>query len=99
MLGAGAFGWKFILFTSVFYLFLAFMIIAGGSQFLMNDILSPINYTASNYTTNVTTVNVQTYDYIKYIFQNPFSGIAFLSWLTFAFLITDIYIIVMSVIP
>lgn len=99
---AGAFGWKFILFSAIFYMFLGFILnptMGNAVNYLSNTIDSPTNYTAGSYNTNVTTANITTIDYVRYIWQNPFSGIGWLAWLSVAFLIADIYIIVTSVIP
>lgn len=92
---AGAFGWKFILFSAVFYMFLGMILGLGGDKYLTASINSPTNYTSSD----IATTNITTSNYVSYLWQNPFSAMGWLSWLTLAFLITDIYIIVMSLIP
>lgn len=99
---AGAFGYKFIFFSLIFYLFIGLILSldnGAGARFLAGNISTNNTYVAGNYTTNVTDVNPSTWDYSKYILQNPFSNIAILAWLSVAILITNIYIIVTSVIP
>lgn len=96
---AGAFGWKFILFSAIFYMFLGMILGYGGSSYLTNTITSPSNYNATNYGVNYTSINVTAGDYVTYLWQNPFSAIGWLAWLSIAFLIADIYIIVSSLIP
>lgn len=98
MKGAGAFGWKFILFSAVFYMFLGMILGFGGDKYLANTVLTPVNFT-QNYTAENTFINPTTLDVATYVWQNPFSDIGWLTWITLAFLITDIYIIFTSVIP
>jgi hypothetical protein len=95
---AGAFGYKFIFFSVIFYLFLGFILTMGAGSWLSASIHSTA-YTIGNYSTNVTEVNPTATDWIPYIFQNPLSGISFLAWLSLGILITDIYIVVTSLIP
>lgn len=96
---AGSYGYRFIFFSVIFYLFLGFLLTLGAGDWLVGVSTPSTNYTIGNYTTNVTDVNPSTWDYAGYILQNPLSGIAFLAWLSLGILITDIYIIVTSVIP
>lgn len=96
---AGSFGYKFIFFSLVFYLFLGYILSAGAGAWLVSASINSANYTIGNYTTNVTDINPTATDWIGYIFQNPFSNIGYLAWLSLAILITDIYIVVTSLIP
>ena len=97
---AGAFGYKFIYFSVIFYLFLAFILSSGAGAWLAgSSSLYSSSYTIGNYSTNVTDIEPTVVDWIPYIFQNPFEGIPFLFWLSLGILITDIYIVVTSLIP
>lgn len=97
---AGAFGYKFIFFSAVFYLFLGMVLALGAGQWLLDtSISSNTTYSMGNYTTNITEVTPSTWDYASFILQNPFSGISWLAWLSLAILITDLYIIITSSIP
>ena len=95
---AGSYGWHFILFSVVFYLFIGWILSSGGLAYL-DSTLANTTFVAGSYSTNYTNVSVNAGNYISYIWQNPFSNIAYLVWLSLAFLITDIYIIVTSLIP
>lgn len=96
---AGAFGYKFIFFSVIFYLFLGFILTMGAGSWLVSASVNSAPYTIGNYTTNVTEITPTATDWIPYIFQNPLSGVAFLAWLSLGILITDIYIVVTSLIP
>lgn len=96
---AGAYGWKFIFFTLVFYLFLGFLMGTGAGSWLENVTINNTAYNVGNYSTDNAYINPTVWDYTSYILQNPFSGISWLVWLGLAMLITDIYIVVASAIP
>lgn len=100
MLGAGAFGWKFIFFSAVFFLFLGALFSLPGnmSGWIANNTIANNTFTAGSYNATATTTTAD-WDVVKYIFQNPFSSFAWLAWISVAMLITDIYIIVTSLIP
>lgn len=95
---AGSFGYKFIFFSAVFYLFLGMILASGASAWLTASITTNDTLSNVDYSTNVTN-SADIYTTTKYILQNPFSDIAWLAWLSVAILITDIYIIVTSLIP
>lgn len=96
---AGSFGYRFIFFTLVFYLFLGIILTQGAGDWLTSTIDTPLsNFTVTNYTTNGTQTS-DVWSTTRYILQNPFSGISWLAWLSLTFLLTDIYIIVTSLIP
>lgn len=80
-------------------MFLAFILATGGASWFTATVTSPANYTGGNYSTNVTYANVGVGDYVTYLWQNPFSAFSYLVWFSIALLITNIYIIVTSLIP
>lgn len=98
---AGSFGYKFIYFSAVFYLFLGFVLYMGAGSWLVGASITTNNtFSAGTYNyTAIAGTDTTTWDIVTLIFQNPFSGIAFLAWLSVAILITDVYIVVTSVIP
>ncbi len=73
--------------------------LGAGSWLVEASIKTDTDYTMGNYSTNITEVTPTTWDYTSYIFQNPFSSIGWLAWLSLGILITDLYIIITSVIP
>lgn len=95
---AGSFGWKFIFFSAVFYLFLGALLTYGAGAWLTASAVGNNTFSAGSYNATATTTTAD-WDIVTYIFQNPFSGIGWLAWITVAMLITDIYIIVTSLIP
>ena len=95
---AGSFGYKFIFFSAVFYLFLGFTLTLGAGEWLTSTITTNNTFSAGDYNATATT-QTSTWDIVTYIFQNPFSSIGFLAWLSVAILITNVYIIVTSLIP
>lgn len=96
---AGSFGYKFIFFSAIFYLFLAFELAFGAGAWLTASAIGNNTFSAAaDYNATATTTTAD-WDIVTYIFQNPFSGISWLAWISVAMLITDIYIIVTSLIP
>lgn len=95
---ADAAGWKFVLFSVVFYLFLGLVLSLGGNAYFADQVIDA-DFTAGNYTTSPSYADVTVGNYISYIWQNPLSSVAWLVWLGTAFLIVDIYVIVTSLIP
>lgn len=95
---AGSEGYRFVYFSVAFYLFLGFILSLGAGDWLSAEV-EQATFTPGTYSGNYTTVSVSAGDYVSYIWQNPFSGIGFLAWLSLAILITNIYIIITSLIP
>jgi hypothetical protein len=85
---AGAFGYKMIFTSIIFYTFLGFLLSLGGSSYLTASIPDFATITNGNFITQIWVV-----------LTNPLSAIGIISWLTIGFLITDIYIVVTSLIP
>lgn len=76
------------------------MLTFGAGAWLTSTITTNNTFSASTYNySNISGTTTSNWDIIKYILQNPFSGIAFLAWLSVGILITDIYIVITSVIP
>lgn len=106
---AGAGGYRFIFGSVLFYLFIGFILTVGdgeGYKYLAADIDIPepaIAQTSGNWLLDLITAGFtwaanQLTTFFT-ILINPFSGIGFLSWFSLAILITNVYIIITSVIP
>ena len=78
-----AFGYPFLFFSAIFYLFLGFVISQPGAA----EWLTMSN---SGYNTNATNTDMTN-------FINPLSSVGFLVWLGVAIAFVDAYIIVSSV--
>lgn len=106
---AGSHGYKFIFGSLIFYGFIAFLLTVGdgkGYEYLSADIditmAEPVQETG-NWFYDVIVGGLswtsQQVTNLAVILINPFSGIGFIAWLSIAILITNVYIIVTSVIP
>jgi hypothetical protein len=103
---AGEFGWSFLLFTLVFYGFIGFILFglnAYNSLVFQLPGYSQTNYTAS-YGSNFTIFGFDSgipnpLASLFLILSNPFSAIGFISWLSVAFAVVDLFIIIAGLIP
>jgi hypothetical protein len=103
---AGEFGWSFLLFTLVFYGFIGYVMFGlNGYNYLATDLpgFSQTNYTAS-YGSNFTIFGFDSgipnpLASLFLILANPFSAIGFISWLSIAFAVVDLFIIIAGLIP
>lgn len=77
-----AFGYPFLFFSAIFYLWLGFLMTQGADQWLA--------YSSSNFTSNSTMTDLTN-------FVNPLSSVGFLLWLSVAIAFVDAYIIVSSI--
>lgn len=85
---AGSAGYKFVFLSCVFYGFLGYMMAAGFDEYLSASVPDLASIDSSNFLLVWGT-----------ILSNPLSAYGFLSWLSIAILITNVYIIITSVIP
>lgn len=85
---AGAFGYKFIFTSVIFYSFLAFLMGMGFDKYLEATVPALETIESSNFLTTFIT-----------ILANPLTAYGFLSWMSIGILITNIYIIITSIIP
>jgi hypothetical protein len=85
---AGSDGYKFIFFSFLFYGFIGWLLSLGASTYLVATIPNFATITEGNFLTEIFVV-----------LTNPLSAYGFLAWLTIAIFITDLYIIITSLIP
>lgn len=106
---AGSHGYQFVFGSLIFYGFLAFILSIGdgeGYKYLSADINFEEPAIAEetgnwlyDWLAGGLTWTWNTASTLFTIFINPFSSIGFLAWLSIAILITNVYIIVTSLIP
>lgn len=97
---AGSFGWKFILFTLVFYGFIGMLFLFGAGDYFTASLPN----TNFNLNTNISVLGFDTgipnpFNNFITLITNPFSGYNFISWLSIAFALVDLYILATSLIP
>lgn len=81
-------------------MFLAYLLATGGVSYFAADITQPAyNYSSGTYNSTYSNVSVSAGDYVGYLWNQPFSAFGYLVWFSIALLITNIYIIVTSLIP
>lgn len=85
---AGAEGYRFIFLSVIFYSFLAFLMSVGLDEYLEATVPALETIDSANFLSSFIT-----------ILSNPLTAYGFLSWFSIALLITNIYIIITSVIP
>lgn len=81
-----AFGYPFLFFSVIFYAFLGFLLTQGAGDWMTSTLP---NYDSTN------TTSFEAWG--GTIITNPFSSIGFLTWLSVAIFVVDIYIILSSI--
>ena len=85
-----AFGYPFLFFSAIFYLWLGFLLTQGADKYLQSTMPQFQNVTYNNnITAGLNSVGV--------VLTSPFTAIGFLAWLSIAIFIVDVYIVVSSI--
>ena len=94
---AGAYGWPFILFSVVFYCFLGFILFGLGAWNVLAGQLP--GYTDTYLANGAGLSGANFLVVIWLILTNPLSAVGFISWLSTAFFIVDLFIVITDLIP